>query len=672
MFRHDLIPRSTATRPLPATPVYSSVSSPALATFEGIRGKVNSKKQTFATASHLLQGSNIDFSWLLPASKTYNISSDPHDYVFVDVPIVTVDFPNRNMQAFPYEEVTHFDHLHGRMVYQTFVGKACHQDHCFPANTKVRVEGGLEKNIQDIQVGDMVLTDKNRYRKVTKVFNNGVKSLIRVVPTGLLDDLDTTDNHPLMVVDRRQVYGRYDSVAQSYRRNLRVKEFREVGIRPHFRPASDVYPGDYLCVPIEYGGDVQADKNFAFLLGAFLAEGHYNKNKEYSEGHGINLTCGAHEKDFISRIVAAGQALGTSPKVYENKTPGCTWVMISSVSLAKRIRACAGEYAEGKHIQGEARTWDHESTMTMLGAYMSGDGGWDRKKGSYRARSCSQDLLRDLQQAFAFVGIPACIGMDIFADRTNERNKVKAEAGEFTIVARNDSGYIRVSNYFSQHLIPFLVNKIPAHHEPTYDSGRLIIAGGFILTPIQRIEQGVGEEEVFNIEVEEDHTYVANGVVVHNCNDQPLKAKGVIFDASLEYISAYDVWKIRILTGWDRTKDKDLVNAILNKERTGYSMGALVNNFVCSVCNAICPPDDDKKAKRCRCMNKSLGGGKGGVWNSQMNRPVDRNDMMTGDPSILKLIYQLCCGSSFFENSSVDDPADHTADTDGSQAIWIA
>ena len=123
-------------------------------------------------------------------------------------------------------------------------------------------------------------------------------------------------------------------------------------------------------------------------------------------------------------------------------------------------------------------------------------------------------------------------------------------------------------------------------------------------------------------------------------NKDPLKAKGCIFDAALEYVKPYDVWKIRILSGWDRSKDPWLVNQILRKKRNGYSMGALVENFVCSNCGAI-----DTNLRKCPCMLK----GKGFVMPSK------------------HLVYQQCVGANFIENSSVDDPADVTAE---SEDIW--
>lgn len=121
-------------------------------------------------------------------------------------------------------------------------------------------------------------------------------------------------------------------------------------------------------------------------------------------------------------------------------------------------------------------------------------------------------------------------------------------------------------------------------------------------------------------------------------NKDPLKAKGVMFDSTLQYVPAYGVWKIRILAGWDRTKDPWLVRQILTKKRTGYSMGALVSSFVCSYCGAI-----DTNVKDCQCMRK---------W---------PRGYVTADGF---LVYTNCVGANYIECSSVDDPADITADTD--------
>ncbi len=73
--------------------------------------------------------STLDYSWLKGASETYQISADIKDYIIQEVPIVTVDYPNRNLHSFPFAEVSYFDPRFGTFIYKTFVGKPTFADH---------------------------------------------------------------------------------------------------------------------------------------------------------------------------------------------------------------------------------------------------------------------------------------------------------------------------------------------------------------------------------------------------------------------------------------------------------------------------------------------------------------------------------------------------------------
>lgn len=132
-------------------------------------------------------------------------------------------------------------------------------------------------------------------------------------------------------------------------------------------------------------------------------------------------------------------------------------------------------------------------------------------------------------------------------------------------------------------------------------------------------------------------TFIGKACHFEHDNKNPEKAKGVIFGSLLIPVPGYTfpVFKISILAGWDRTKDKDLVNAILSHERTGYSMGSIVKAFVCSITGQVVNQDQGGKYRR-------------------------GQEVRAGDGST-HLCYHLCTGSYFFEISSVAQPADVTA-----------
>jgi len=114
-FMHDLKPDGRVA-------VYAT--SEMAANTKGARERVRTVAdvdEKKSTAS--IQGRKLDYSWLIGASDTYQISPNINDYLLTEVPIISVGLPNRNLHCFSYEEVTYFDPRFGCFVYQTFKGK---------------------------------------------------------------------------------------------------------------------------------------------------------------------------------------------------------------------------------------------------------------------------------------------------------------------------------------------------------------------------------------------------------------------------------------------------------------------------------------------------------------------------------------------------------------------
>ena len=131
-------------------------------------------------------------------------------------------------------------------------------------------------------------------------------------------------------------------------------------------------------------------------------------------------------------------------------------------------------------------------------------------------------------------------------------------------------------------------------------------------------------------------TFKKKACHVNHENEDPTKAKGVHVDASMQYVPKYDIWKINVLTIWDRSKDPKLIKDILSKKRKGYSMGATVSNFICSVCGKI----DNMDQNTCEHLRNP-----GGIWGENK-----------------RLAMQLCTGVCYFETSNLEnEPADPSA-----------
>lgn len=84
-------------------------------------------------------------------------------------------------------------------------------------------------------------------------------------------------------------------------------------------------------------------------------------------------------------------------------------------------------------------------------------------------------------------------------------------------------------------------------------------------------------------------TFRGKPVHYEHKNENPLEAHGVIVDSFLRKLHGYGngrVWKVMLLLALDRTKSPNLTQQIADGEMNSYSMGAWVDKYTCSYCNA--------------------------------------------------------------------------------------
>lgn len=121
----------------------------------------------------------------------------------------------------------------------------------------------------------------------------------------------------------------------------------------------------------------------------------------------------------------------------------------------------------------------------------------------------------------------------------------------------------------------------------------------------------------------------------HN-NQNYEEAKGVVFAVTMVPIegSQGNLYKLVTLCGFDRTKDAKLHSRILKKELSTYSMGAYVNNYLCSICGK--------------------GYDEGGCNHVSVNDPTYRLFETSEGPKLAYYEATEICG---FEVSAVETPA---------------
>lgn len=113
-------------------------------------------------------------------------------------------------------------------------------------------------------------------------------------------------------------------------------------------------------------------------------------------------------------------------------------------------------------------------------------------------------------------------------------------------------------------------------------------------------------------------------------NKDPRKAKGVCFDSYMQKINGQ--WHVKVLAGFDRSKDPQLAKKILKNVATGYSMACLIESARCSLCKNLAQG-------KVTCKHVAGGAGKGKIIDGQ-------------------LVYEDLININFWELANVDDRAD--------------
>lgn len=365
---------------------------------------------------------------------------------------------------------------------------------CFPPGTPITLANGDVKPIEEVGVGDLVLTHTGSVRKVTELHP-------RMYEGDLVDlsimggfDLSLTPEHP----------------AWSIKRSDAMKDGRRwvESPSPGWIHASCLDEGDYITSPVmqEVLTPDYADRALARLLGYYTAEGHVLRNKK-GEYAGVEFT--VHEDDLILDEIddlAKGFGARNAP-VVRNRTNSehARRVDIFDPHLAELCYDHCGSYGRGKCLSEDLMQWHPDLQKEFLGAYLNGDGcrQSDRwQPGAVTFSTASDHLAQQVPQMLARVGIPSTV------------NCIRHEKGDGFNNSVTFENQIYVGKQHANLLAD--VSKVEPVEVKKSGGGKRLF-GGHLYLKIKSVTRRFYQGMVYNFEVEEDNSYVAAGYSVHNC-----------------------------------------------------------------------------------------------------------------------------------------------------------
>jgi site-specific DNA-cytosine methylase len=366
---------------------------------------------------------------------------------------------------------------------------------CFVEGTLVLTKDGY-KPIEQIMLDDYVLTHKNRYKKVTSLMTNQTNKLIKV-NTMCSESIWCTEEHPFLI---RKRYRRWDSEKNDNIRCFTAPEWakaknltKDCYVGTAINQESKLPEWDGIAFEWSDGRKTRYsnrlsekfNKNeFWYLMGRYIGDGWLRSQR------GIVICANEQE---LGGLIEKIDLLGFNYSIAEERT--IYKVHLSFTEIGKYCEQF-GRGASNKRITSDLLNLPKDKLKAFLDGYLNADGHVDCK-GYTKISSVSRELIYGVGQLI-----------------------VKAYNRPFSIyfTQRPKTCIIegRVVNQRDTYTIQFKLD--------TCKQDKAFYEDGYIWSPVNEINEYESDNLVYNLEVEEDNSYVVQNIIVHNC--QSISASG--------------------------------------------------------------------------------------------------------------------------------------------------
>lgn len=345
---------------------------------------------------------------------------------------------------------------------------------CFARGVCVLTKTGY-KPIENIKVGDEVATHKGRFRKVSKIGKKLSSDLVEVSIVGRSRFVCTAD-HPFPLL-----------------RSHRRKSGKIYFASPVLMPIKD---GQSLYVQMVNAGNEDfgvaipqlprvynaSNSEIYELCGWYVGDGYIRGWKGKSK-KAIILCLNAKD------IAVFNERFAGKINYTILKSAGIFKVQICCTEFARFLHNHFGELAHGKKIPMWA--YNKEVRENFIRGYFQTDGCFTRGGHSIQWSTVSQSLAYGIADIVGHT----CVNLSVMPKTTTICGRIVNQR-DFYTVRHNDA-----ANHFHK-------------------------VGKFDCVKVREVNRLNGKTDwVYNLEVEEDHTYIVNGLVTHNCQSISVAGK---------------------------------------------------------------------------------------------------------------------------------------------------
>ena len=390
---------------------------------------------------------------------------------------------------------------------------------CFRGDQPIMTAEGI-KPIIDIKEGDNVLTASGKFRKVVKTMERFSDSY-RIINIWKMpkETLTVTDDHPILCLNKETKKSEWkfaseitsdDYVAVSYPKQTNDKKI--LNIIEYLEKDKYIIKEDYIIKqnkdknhpkysiqmkPIKAA--VEIDYDLLKLFGYYLSEGDIDQNDS------IRFTFNSEELDYMNDVISLMQKkFGVKAEIKKSNFGNWSNLRFFSRILVKLFKEILGEGFNKKIIPSWILELPLEKQKGLLAGIIRGDGfpTKNRHTTNIKAVLSNKNLVYGIWVILARTGLLATF-------RKESPKKLATTDSYITSLDAHNSGKIFDEIFIGKEFYGITQSSMRRVKE-------LLIDGNFYL-PVRNITAIQEPIKVYNFEVEEEHTYVANNMAVHNC-----------------------------------------------------------------------------------------------------------------------------------------------------------
>jgi intein/homing endonuclease len=392
---------------------------------------------------------------------------------------------------------------------------------CHEPDTPVMMEDGTTLPISEIRPEMVVLSQKGNPCRVDNVQVRENRWKMFDIKAVGLPSISSTDNHEYYIVQRDSVKykkscrGRLNPVPNDY-------PFDKVEVK-------DLVIGDIIATPIPQAiEDPGISESDARLIGLYVADG-WKFDFKHDSTQGIGFCVGKSEEGIIEEIEkkidqiiwASGEARMTvnghthTRKLQKRFARNACYLTITSRASRNLIdRFVIGRKAKEKRLTKSVLNWPHNLQLSLLGGIIDGDGcvsirNTKSKTKSVHVSTRSKQLIDQLFMIAARCGVITTISK---AKREGTKLVPGGVGIDYQLNIRNDCAERIPANKIGRFIGRFNAKAAAA----TGNKNRWI-TDGYLYSKIKSLKSREYVGWVYDLQVDDDHSYIASGMGVSNC-----------------------------------------------------------------------------------------------------------------------------------------------------------